>query len=320
MSEKNCCSPNRDQDKKIEIKTDFSIHKSSEDAKLSNMIRISQESFLMGTDYENAFVNDGEGPVREVEIDPFYVDRYPVTNKDFDMFCSQTGYITEAEKYGWSFVFFQLVSNKTKKNVSESVSGTPWWWKVDNAFWRKPYGPDSNLKDLDKHPVVHISWNDAKAYAKWIGKDLPTEAEWEIAARGGLSQKNYSWGNNEAQIFKKCNIWEGIFPDKNTMKDGWLGTSPVDYYDPNNYGVYDTAGNVWEWCKDWFSASFHQNERKETRINPSGPKYGSSKTMKGGSYLCHNSYCNRYRASARTQNTTDSSTGNLVFRLIYRNK
>ncbi len=320
MSEKNCCSPNRDQDKKIEIKTDFSIHKSSEDAKLSNMIRISQESFLMGTDYENAFINDGEGPVREVEIDPFYVDRYPVTNKDFDIFCSQTGYITEAEKYGWSFVFFQLVSNNTKKNISESVSGTPWWWKVDNAFWRKPYGPDSNLKDLDKHPVVHISWNDANAYAKWIGKDLPTEAEWEMAARGGLSQKNYSWGNNDAQIFKKCNIWEGIFPDKNTMKDGWLGTSPVDYYDPNNYGVYDTAGNVWEWCKDWFSASFHQNERKETRINPSGPKYGSSKTMKGGSYLCHNSYCNRYRASARTQNTTDSSTGNLGFRLIYRNK
>ena len=320
MSEKNCCSPNRDQDKKIEIKTDFSIHKSSEDAKLSNMIRISQESFLMGTDYENAFINDGEGPVREVEIDPFYVDRYPVTNKDFDIFCSQTGYITEAEKYGWSFVFFQLVSNNTKKNISESVSGTPWWWKVDNAFWRKPYGPDSNLKDLDKHPVVHISWNDANAYAKWIGKDLPTEAEWEMAARGGLSQKNYSWGNNDAQIFKKCNIWEGIFPDKNTMEDGWLGTSPVDYYDPNNYGVYDTAGNVWEWCKDWFSASFHQNERKETRINPSGPKYGSSKTMKGGSYLCHNSYCNRYRASARTQNTTDSSTGNLGFRLIYRNK
>jgi formylglycine-generating enzyme required for sulfatase activity len=320
MSEKNCCSPNREKSIDFEIKNDFSISNLSEKSKISKMVKVSQGSFLMGTDYENAFVNDGEGPVREVEVDSFYFDKFPVTNKDFDLFCSETGYKTEAEKYGWSFVFFQLVSSKTKKSVTETVSGAPWWWKIDGAYWRKPNGPDSNLLDLENHPVIHISWNDANAYAKWIGKDLPTEAEWEMAARGGLKQNIFSWGDDEKEIFKKCNIWDGLFPETNTLEDGWLGTSPVDYYEPNNYDIYDTAGNVWEWCKDWFSPSFHQNERKETRINPKGPKYGSSKTMKGGSYLCHNSYCNRYRASARTQNTPDSSTGNLGFRLIYRNK
>lgn len=320
MSEKNCCSPNREKSIDFEIKNDFSISNLSEKSKISKMVKISQGSFLMGTDYENAFVNDGEGPVREVEVDTFYIDQFPVTNKDFDDFCSQTGYKTEAEKYKWSFVFYQLVSNNTKNSVTETVSGTPWWWKVDGAYWRNPNGPDSNLMDLEKHPVVHVSWNDANAYAKWIGKDLPTEAEWEMAARGGLNQNIFSWGNDDNDIYNKCNIWDGDFPETNTLKDGWLGTSPVDYYGPNNYGIYDTSGNVWEWCKDWFSPSFHQVERKDTRFNPTGPKYGSSKTMKGGSYLCHNSYCNRYRTSARTQNTPDSSTGNLGFRLIYRNK
>ena len=232
----------------------------------------------------------------------------------------KTGYKTEAEKFGWSFVFYQLVSEKTKKNVSETVSGAPWWWKVENSYWRKPYGPDSSIDDLQNHPVVHISWNDANAYANWIGKDLPTEAEWEMAARGGLDQNLFSWGNDDSAIHKKCNIWEGIFPEKNTLEDGWLATSPVDFYEPNDFNIYDTAGNTWEWCKDWFSSTFHQINRKETRINPLGPNYGTTKTMKGGSYLCHNSYCNRYRASARTQNTPDSSTGNLGFRLVYRIK
>ena len=221
------------------------------------------------------------------------------------MFCNQ-------------FVFYQLVSEKIKNEVKESVSNAPWWWKIDGANWRNPYGKDSSLDGLENHPVVHVSWNDANAYSNWIGKDLPTEAEWEYAARGGLEQKLYAWGDDGSEIFNRCNIWDGNFPNENTLDDGWLGTSPVDFFKPNNFEIYDTSGNVWEWCSDWFSSSYHSNDRKETRLNPSGPKFGTSKVMKGGSYLCNDSYCNRYRVAARTENTPDSSTGNLGFRLIYR--
>ncbi len=318
MYEKNCCTPKHEGKASFNESIDFQIKKTP--INTDKMIFINQEVFFMGTDYEFSFTSDGEGPIRKVEIDNFYIDQFPVTNKDFDKFCTATGYKTEAEKFGWSFVFFQLVPEKTKENITESVSNTPWWWKVNEAYWRQPYGPDSNIKDLENHPVVHISWNDANMYAKWIGKQLPSEAEWEMSARGGLEKKKFSWGEDDKDIYKKCNIWDGKFPEKNTLKDGWLGTSPVDYFRPNNFDIYDTPGNVWEWCEDWFSSSFHQIERKKTRVNPIGPEYGSTKTMKGGSYLCHNSYCNRYRTSARTQNTPDSSTGNLGFRLVYRNK
>ncbi|MBA31372.1 MAG: serine/threonine protein phosphatase [Chloroflexi bacterium] len=315
MSEKKCCSPNDISKNNRSIKQINFFQKQKHNSE--KMILIDQGNFLMGTDYEKAFSFDGEGPIREIKVSKFYMDQYPVTNLDFEKFCASTGYITEAEKFGWSFVFYQLVSEKTKKNVSESVQDAPWWWKVDNANWKNPYGPDSNIYELENHPVVHVSWNDANAYASWMGKKIPTEAEWEIAARGGLVNKNFSWGDDDSEIYKKCNIWNGKFPESNSLKDGWLGTSPVDYFEPNDFNVYDTAGNVWEWCSDWFSASFHKVSNNETRNNPKGPLSGNTKTMKGGSYLCHNSYCNRYRNSARTQNSPDSSTGNLGFRLAY---
>jgi len=316
MSEKNCCTPKRDKQKPIKI-TPFGSKK--EIKNLNDMKVIKEGTFFMGSDYELGFLSDGEGPVREIRLSEFYIDKFPVTNLNFDKFCESTGYKTDAEKYGWSFVFYKLISEKTKKNISESVENAPWWLKVDLASWKNPYGPDSNILNIENHPVVHISWNDAIAYANWVGKDLPTEAEWECAARGGQEKKLFSWGNEKLEISKKCNIWEGEFPEINTLNDGWLATSPVDYYEPNNFDIYDTSGNVWEWNNDWFSASFHNLERKKTRNNPSGPNYGTSKTMKGGSYLCNDSYCNRYRVAARTQNSPDSSTGNLGFRLIYRN-
>ena len=317
MSEKNCCAPKRDEKNPLSF---ISSTPKNDIKNLDEMKHIEAGSFFMGTDYELGFLSDGEGPVREINLSEFYIDKYPITNLNFDKFCQNTGYLTEAEKYGWSFVFYKLISDKTKKNISESVSNAPWWLKVDLANWRNPYGPDSNILDLENHPVVHISWNDALAYANWIGKDLPTEAEWECAARGGLEKNLYSWGNENIDISEKCNIWNGEFPETNTLIDGWLGTSPVNYFKPNNFDIYDSSGNVWEWTNDWFSSSFHTIERKETRYDPKGPNYGTSKTMKGGSYLCNDSYCNRYRVAARTQNTPDSSTGNLGFRLVYRNK
>ena len=205
MSEKNCCSPKSERQELIEFNGSLSKNNISD---FKNMKLIKSGKFLMGTSYDLGFLSDGEGPVREIEIDEFYMDKFPVTNLEFEKFCLSTNYKTEAESYGWSFVFYQLVSEKIKNEVKESVSNAPWWWKIDGANWRNPYGKDSSLDGLENHPVVHVSWNDANAYSNWIGKDLPTEAEWEYAARGGLEQKLYAWGDDGSEIFNRCNIWD----------------------------------------------------------------------------------------------------------------
>ncbi|MBS4206897.1 formylglycine-generating enzyme family protein [Bacillus sp. FJAT-50079] len=278
------------------------------------MVMIEGGEFLMGTNDADRNPADGEGPIRKVKVRPFLMDRYTVTNEKFSRFVDETGYKTDAEKYGWSFVFYKLLSEKMANSVSQVVQGTPWWSVVEGAYWFQPEGPDSTIQSRMDHPVVHISWNDAKAYCGWAGKRLPTEAEWEFAARGGLIQKRYPWGDeltpNEEHL---CNIWQGKFPVHNTLEDGYLGTAPVHSFQPNGYGLYQMSGNVWEWCEDWFSPTFHQKEGSD---NPKGPAVGETKSMRGGSYLCHDSYCNRYRVAARTSNTPDSSTGNLGFRCV----
>lgn len=266
------------------------------------MVFIPGGEFLMGTNSDVSYKADAEGPVRKVEVKPFYVDIYPVTNAEFSKFVTETNYLTEAEQYGWSFVFHLLVSESTLQKVTQKVLKTPWWLAVEGAYWKHPEGPDSDIVTRMDHPAVHISWNDAFAYCAWAGKRLPSEKEWEFAARGGLEQKIYPWGNELLTGGKhQCNIWQGDFPAVNTAADGFIGTAPVKSYTPNGYGLYQVSGNVWEWCADAFS-------------EPVSPE--AAKSMRGGSYLCHHTYCNRYRVAARTSNTPDSSAGNLGFRCV----
>ena len=288
--------------------------KSSRRASLKGMVKLDGGEFLMGSEDGDGFPADGEGPVRSVTLRPFYIDEAAVTNEQFVEFVRATRYRTEAERFGWSFVFNQFVPPAIARHIEQAVHGAEWWWPVKGAGWSRPDGPGSKLKGRRDHPVTHVSWNDANAYAAWAGKRLPTEAEWEYAARGGLEQARYAWGDELTPGGEhRCNIWQGEFPAKNTLEDGYLGTAPARAFEPNAFGLYSVSGNVWEWCADWFSAEFHRNG---PAVDPSGPPDGQSRVIRGGSYLCHASYCNRYRVGARSSNTPDSSTGNLGFRCV----
>jgi formylglycine-generating enzyme len=198
--------------------------------------------------------------------------------------------------------------------VEDTVLGAEWWCKVKGADWRHPEGPDSSVDARPHQPVVHVSWNDAAQFARWAGKRLPTEAEWEFAARGGLEQNLYPWGDELTPDGKHlCNIWQGKFPDVDDAEDGYSAPAPVDAFPANAFGLYTVTGNAWEWCADWFHPTFHV---WATRMNPLGPRRGTAKVIKGGSYLCHKSYCNRYRVAARSSNTPDSTTTNMSFRCV----
>lgn len=307
-----CCSVSRNSDN--DRKNTVAIQPKTSQRNIKNMIFLPGQAFLMGTDSNEGILADGEGPAREVVVDSFYIDPKAVTNEEFSLFINETGYTTEAEKYGWSFVFHLFLSDEAKKQEIRAVHGVPWWRAVQGANWQYPEGPGSKIEDRMDHPVVHVSWNDAVKYCKWAGKRLPTEAEWEYAARGGLEQKRYPWGNELTPNGKHvCNIWQGDFPNHNTGRDGYLTTSPVDAFPPNNFGLYNVSGNVWEWCGDWFSPTFYKNGES---INPQGPESGNEKVIRGGSYLCHQSYCNRYRVAARSSNTPDSSTAHMGFRCV----
>jgi formylglycine-generating enzyme required for sulfatase activity len=279
------------------------------------MAKLDGGSFLMGTDGNEGFPKDGEGPVRKVTLDPFHIDRYPVTNIQFQEFVKATDYRTEAERFGWSFVFQGHISPERYEEIVEAtVSGAEWWCKVRGADWKHPEGPGSSIDVRPNHPVVHVSWNDAAQFCTWIGKRLPTEAEWEYAARGGLEQKTYPWGDELAPNGQHlCNIWQGEFPDLDLAEDGYSSVAPVDSFPPNGYGLYTITGNAWEWCADWFHPTYHLTA---TLRNPAGPLGGEARVMKGGSYLCHHSYCNRYRVAARTSNSPYSSTTNISFRCV----
>ncbi|XP_023979676.1 formylglycine-generating enzyme isoform X7 [Physeter macrocephalus] len=238
----------------------------------TKMVPIPAGVFTMGTD-DPQIKQDGEAPARRVAIDAFYMDAYEVSNAEFEKFVNSTGYLTEAEKFGDSFVFEGMLSEQVKSDIQQAVAAAPWWLPVKGANWRHPEGPDSTVLLRPDHPVLHVSWNDAVAYCTWAGKRLPTEAEWEYSCRGGLQNRLFPWGNKlQPKGQHYANIWQGEFPVTNTGEDGFRGTAPK------------------------------------------GPPSGKDRVKKGGSYMCHKSYCYRYRCAARSQNTPDSSASNLGFR------
>jgi formylglycine-generating enzyme len=230
------------------------------------MIRLDGGEFLMGSTDPFSYPDDGEGPLRRVRVDPFEVEPTAVTNADFARFVDGTGHVTEAERHGWSFVFAGLLPDDFPP--TRGVAAAPWWRQVEGADWGRPEGPDSNLEGRLDHPVVHVSWNDALAYCGWVGARLPSEAEWEYAARGGLEGMVFPWGDElEPGGEHRMNVWQGEFPRHNTRADGFLGTCPVDAFAPNGYGLHNVTGNVWEWCADWFRRDFHTREAHQ----PAGP-------------------------------------------------
>lgn len=270
--------------------------------------------FLMGDSFDEGYPDDGESPVHSVEVSPFWLDATSVTNAQFARFVKETGYLTDAERFGTSAVFHLDVA-APRADILGRAAPIPWWLNVRGANWQHPEGALSDLSTRLDHPVVHVSWSDASAYADWAGKRLPTEAEWEFAARSKLEGHRFPWGNeltpdNEWQ----CNIWQGNFPYRNDSLDGFRTTAPARSFHRNAYGIWNMIGNVWEWCADWFSASTYALRRGEETSNPEGPLTGPGRVMRGGSFLCHASYCYRYRVAARSLNTPDSSSSNMGFR------
>jgi formylglycine-generating enzyme required for sulfatase activity len=267
----------------------------------------------MGTDAPDGYPADGEGPVHPVRLSPFLIDPHAVTNARFAQFVQSTGHVTDAERYGWSFVFGGLLPDDFPP--TQGVASAPWWRQVHGADWRHPEGPGSGVAGRAHHPVVHVSWYDAAAFCGWAGARLPTEAEWEHAARGGLVGQPFPWGADlEPGGEHRMNVFQGRFPGENTCADGWAGTAPVGAFPPNGYGLHEMTGNVWEWVADWFHPGYYAVGEVD---DPAGPERGTHRVMRGGSYLCHASYCRRYRVDARTASEPDSSAGNVGIRVAF---
>lgn len=277
------------------------------------LVAIAGGEFTMGTDdAAQGFAEDGEGPARRVVVSDFAIAPTMVTNAQFREFVRATGYITEAEQAGSSFVFYLQVDPERRRTIRQVSRELPWWLPVEGACWQRPAGPGSSIHDRLDHPVVHVSWHDAAAYCAWVGVRLPTEAEWEYAARGALEQRLYPWGDElEPGGERRCNIWQGEFPAQPAA--GWQpGTVAADAFAPNGYGLYNMAGNAWEWCADWFSPAYH---RETAARDPLQDRPTGRRSQRGGSFLCHASYCNRYRVAARGANSPGTSTSNCGFRV-----
>lgn len=309
--------------------------------KMPGMVWIPGGEFTMGSDSKDA--KKDEKPIHQVKVDGFWMDATPVTNRQFKEFIDATGYVTTAEKAPTIeeimaqvapgtpppdpklLVAASLVFKPTTKSVPLTSIRAWWEWK-EGANWKHPLGPKSNLEGKENHPVVHVSIYDANAYAKWAGKRLPTEAEWEFAAYGGKKDIAYIWGNEEFSEEKpQANIWQGSFPYKSTKQDSYIGTTDVNAFEPNGYGLYDMAGNVWQWCSDLYHVSYYEQEKQNgISINPKGPQlsldpdepYAKKYVHRGGSFLCHASYCKGYRITARMKTCPDTGLNHLGFRCV----
>lgn len=257
--------------------------------------------------------HDGEGPLREAKLPAFQMGKATVTNAEFARFVEATGYVTEAEKIGWSFVFWQQVPQSV--GDTQAVPTVQWWRRVDGANWRDINGPATMEQAYHPdHPVVQVSWHDATAFATWAGGRLPSESEWEHAARGGQGDVRFPWGDAEPDDTESfpCNIWQGTFPHKNLCLDGYATTAPARSFSPNGYGLYNMVGNVWEWSGDPYKI---KSLRKDVAARLAAMK--GYKLSKGGSFLCHRSYCYRYRIAARSGNSPDSATTHMGFRVVW---
>lgn len=311
-----CCAPIRHNVLPKIIPDDLPLIKA--DIGNHRQLLIPAGKFTMGGD-QIFFPTDGEGPSREVFVSDFFIDEIAVTNKSFSEFIDATNFKTEAEILGWSYVFdgFLNEQNSIQKLVGQN-NLVPWWQAIAGAYWKNPIGDGTIPANFMELPTVHVSWHDADAYSKWRGFTLPTEAQWEKASRGGLEKMKYPWGNDllPNNVFM-TNIWQGDFPALNTEEDGYFGLAPSKSFTPNGFGLFNTVGNVWEWTSDFWSARWHKKAASETRNDPAGPtKSAGNRVLKGGSFLCHDSYCNRYRNSARTYNSPSSSTSHIGFRCV----
>ena len=304
------------------------------------MVWIPGGDFTMGTDADPQARSD-ERPAHRVHVDGFFMDEHEVTNADFALFVKATGFVTTAEKpIDWDELKKQLPEGTPRPPDSLLAAGSlvfvppsqtvslddagQWWSWIRGADWKHPLGPGSSIQGKENYPVVQVSWDDAVAYCKWSGKRLPTEAEWEFAARGGMADARYPWGNDTSYA-KHANTWNGHFPDKNTQADGYELMAPVKSYAANGYGLYDMAGNVWEWCKDWYHIDYY-NECKKTgiTINPQGPNSSldpdeptvPKRVNRGGSFLCNDSYCSSYRITARMKTSPDTGLEHCGFRCV----
>ncbi len=306
---------------------------------LNRMIMIPGGAFDMGTD--DSQTRADEQPKHKVTVDSFFIDEHEVTNAEFTAFVTATGYVTTAEKpISMEELMKELPAGSPEPDSSLLQAGSlvfsppdhavplddvsQWWTFVAGASWQHPEGPGSNITGKEHYPVIHISWDDAQAYAKWAGKRLPTEAEWEYAARGGLASQLYPWGNEALTTGKpKANTWNGHFPYENTKTDGFYGVAPVKSFASNGYGLYDMSGNVWEWCADWYDAEYYHHV-PATAHNPQGPAKGfdpadplaPKRVIRGGSFMCSDEYCSGYRVTARMKTTPTSGLMNLGFRCV----